>query len=206
MIAGASSMFAIESGITQAYERLSLRALGFFVIHVGGYRYGRYSSDATMLANSFDEVNDRIAHRGQHIAPFATDPDAGKIADAFRLALYADDHEQKLFFGIPKPKFSELIYSKRITWAPDGDEAFDDGSYVLQFDVNDRVRLIAFRLNEDGLHDHATLSDAWLPADDFYRILQQWRDAFETEWTATPKVSETMHGPNAGGDQPKRKS
>jgi Immunity protein 42 len=201
MIIGASSFFAIESGITQAYERLSLRALGFFVIHVGGRRYGVYSSDATMLANSFDEVNGRIARRGQHTAPFATDPDAGKIADDFRLALYADDQEHELFFGIPKPKFSELIYSKNIMWAPDGDEAFDDGSYVLQFDVIDRVRLIAFRLNEDGLHEQATLSDVWLPADDFYRILQKWLDAFETEWTAMPKVSETKHGPNAGGGQ-----
>jgi hypothetical protein len=55
--------------------------------------------------------------------------------------------------------------------APDGDEAFDDG-------VKDRVRLIAFRCGEGYAHDPATLSDVWLPADDFYRVLQQWQQAF----------------------------
>ena len=45
-------------------------------------------------------------------------------------------------------------------WAPDGDEPFDDASYVLQFDVKDRVRLIAFKSSEGYLHDPATLSDA----------------------------------------------
>jgi len=197
MIIGAPSIFALESGITQAYTRLSFRALGFFVIHVAGRRYGVYESDATMLANSFDEVNDRIAHRGKHIAPFAVETDAGKIADAFRRALYADDQMGELFLGIPQPKFVELIYSKHIIWAPDGDEAFDDDSYILQFDVNDRVRLIAFRSTKDGHYDHATLSDVWLPANDFYRILQQWIDAFESEWTAMPKVSDAEYGPNS---------
>jgi hypothetical protein len=74
---------------------------------------------------------------------------------------------------------------------PDGDEAFDDRSYVLQFDVGDRVRLIAFRPMEGScLHDPATLRDVWLVANDFYRILQDWLDAFEAEWASMPKVSD----------------
>jgi hypothetical protein len=74
-------------------------------------------------------------------------------------------------------------------WAPDGDEAFDDGSYVLQFDVEDRVRLIAFRSGEGYVHDPATLSDVWLPSDDFYGVLQEWLQSFDREWTALMKVS-----------------
>ena len=35
MIVGDPSIFAIESGITKAYERPSFLALGFFVLHVG---------------------------------------------------------------------------------------------------------------------------------------------------------------------------
>jgi hypothetical protein len=72
-------------------------------------------------------------------------------------------------------------------WAPDGDAALDDGSYVLQFDVDDRVRVIAFRCRENFLHDPATLSDVWLSADGFYNVLQQWHDAFEAEWESLPK-------------------
>src|SRR5882762_10341514 len=56
MTAGQTSIFAVESEITQAFERPSLRGLGFFVIHIMGRCYGIKYPDATMLANSFDEV------------------------------------------------------------------------------------------------------------------------------------------------------
>jgi len=55
--------------------------------------------------------------------------------------------------------------------------------------------LIAFKSNEDGYrHDPRTLTDMWLDAAEFYRILQDWRDAFEEEWTCAPKISETDDG------------
>ena len=52
MMFGIQEIFGIESGVAQAYERLSFRALGFFVLHVGGMRYGVFEPDATLLANS----------------------------------------------------------------------------------------------------------------------------------------------------------
>ena len=64
MIVGDHSAFAIESGITQAYDRVSQRALGFFVIHLGGRHYGKRSPDSTMLGCAFDEVEKRLADRG----------------------------------------------------------------------------------------------------------------------------------------------
>lgn len=195
MIIGNPSVFAIESSISRAYERLSFRALGFFVIYVGGRCYGRCSPDSTMLACSYDEVERRIAGRGSHTTPFATESEAGRIADAFRNAVYAEKQEER-YFDIPLADFIDMIHSKRTVWAPDGDEAFDDGSYVLQFDVGDRVRLIAFKSIENGcLHDPAARSDVWLAADDFYRILQDWRDAFEAEWASAPKISEADEHP-----------
>ena len=98
-------------------------------------------------------------------------------------------NRKKSYFGIPLPDFRSLFYStsKDRMWAPDGDQAFDDGSYVLQFDVNERVRVIAFRGGKGYRHAPDTLSDVWLPIDDFYGILQHWHDAFETEWARTPK-------------------
>jgi hypothetical protein len=87
-----------------------------------------------------------------------------------------------------------MISSKRIVWAPDGDAAFDDGSYVLQFDVGDRVRLVAFESSEGCLYDPSSLIDQWLPADDFYRVLQDWNDAFVAEWEAMPKTADAGVG------------
>ena len=188
MIIGNPSVFAIESSISQAYERLSFRALGFFVIYVGGRYYGRRSPDSTMLACSYDEIERRIAGRGRRTALFATE-EGGRVADAFRSAFY-DEKPEEGYFGIPLADFVEMIHSKQIMW-PGGDEAFDDGSYVLQFDIGDRVRLIAFKSMEDGyLHDPGTRSEVSLAAEDFYRVLQDWRDAFLAEWVSMPKVSE----------------
>lgn len=87
--------------------------------------------------------------------------------------------------------FQDIIYSNHINWAPDGDAAFDDGSYVLHFDVGDQVRLIAFKCNEDNRPAPSSLSDKWLPADEFYDVLHQWQQAFEAEWLVTPKTPES---------------
>jgi hypothetical protein len=189
MICGDPRVFAIESGITEAYARLSLRALGFFVLNVGGRSYGRLAPASTMLACSFDEVERRIAERGRHTAPFSAEQQPGKIADAFLNAVFADEQEEE-FFGISLPEFRGLFSaaSKDLRWAPDGDEAFDDGSYVLQFDVDERVRVIAFKRKEGYRHDPGSISDVWLRGDDFYQILQKWRDAFEAEWGVAKKL------------------
>lgn len=186
MIIGNTSEFAIESQITQAYERLSFRALGFFVIYVGGRCYGRRSADSTMLACSYDEVERRIANRGAHIAPFASNPDAGKIARAFRDALYGE-MPQPSYFGIPLGKFRDTLHSNRIMWAPDGDQAFDDGSYVLQFDLQNRVRLIAFKSTLGSENAPQALTEIFLSDERFYGVLKEWHDSFETEWVHIPK-------------------
>ncbi len=201
MLVGDTSEFAIESCISIAYEELGARALGYFVIHIGGRCYGVREPDASWLACSFGTVEERIAKRGAHTAPFADEADAGKIADAYRDAIYAPDQENEKFFGLPHSEFRDCFYSKSLVWAPDGDEAFDDWSHVLQFDVKDCVRLIGFRSCKEGYHhDPAALSDVWLEADKFYNILQTWRDSFEAEWKAAPKLFKA-HGPDEHHDQ-----
>lgn len=188
MTIGDPSVFAIESGITRAYQRPGQRALGFFILHINGRRYGVRSPDATLLACSFDEVRERIARRGAHTAPFANEQDAGLIADAVRSAIYSPNQNRELFFGMSASILGELVASNRLMWAPDGDEAFDDGSYVFHFDFEDRVRLIAFKSNEGNSHDPETLSDRWLDAVSFYNTLQQWEEAFESEWATAAKA------------------
>ena len=124
--------------------------------------------------------------------------DAESIAVALREGLYADSEKDAVFFGASQAEFSRLIYSKGILWAPDGDEAFDDGSYIAQFDIGDRVRLIGFKSVESFVPDSDTLRDLWLSADDFYDILRQWLAAFEIEWNAAPKVSDDDPGLRMG--------
>lgn len=183
MIIGNKSQFAIESVITHAYERLSFRALGYFVIHIGNKGYGVNSLDATMLACSFDEVTDRIKGRGTHTAFFAMESNANRIAAAVCASIYSEEQNKECFFGISRSIFDKIIYSNKLIWAPDGDEAFDDGSHVLQFDVENRVRLIGFKRDgSEADREYHSLTDTWLDADEFYGTLQGWHDAFESEW------------------------
>jgi hypothetical protein len=134
MTVGDTSSFAIESEITRAFERLSFRGLGFFVIHVAGQRYGIKAPGQSMLAYSFDEVSRRIDGRGTHRAPFA-EAAANDIANAYTSAVYLENNGDQTYFGMSETKFTQTLCSSSLVWAPDGDEAFDDGSYVLQFET-----------------------------------------------------------------------
>ncbi len=189
MIIGDPARFALESRITTAYSEPGCRALGLFVIHICAQRYGVYEPDATLLACSFDQVIARINDRGRHTAPFSSEPDAGKIADAFRRAVYAPDQEDETFFGLPHSEFRAAFYQNRLVWAPDGDEAFDDGSFVLQFDTQEGVRLIGFKTNKEGYgHEPNTRADVSMGANAFYSVLEEWSTAFEKEWGAAVKA------------------
>jgi hypothetical protein len=188
MIVGDTNTFAIESEITLAYERLGQLALGFFVIHVMGRCYGVREPDATMLANSFDEVGKRIARRGSHTPSFPMDANADEIAYAFRRTVYGKCEEGELFFGLSVRQFTDSIDSNCLAWAPDGDEAFDDHSYVLQFEDGNEVRLVAFKGTPDFLYDPTSLNDVRLSQDEFYGILQEWHGRFKDEWGSLPKA------------------
>ena len=185
MMIGNPLKFAIESEITQASERSSQVALGFFVIDVMGRSYGVRQPDATMLGASLNEVGRRIARRGSHNLPVIMEADSGSVASAFRRAVYGECEADESFFGMTSPQFRDAIYSNHLVWAPDGDEAFDDGSYVLQVESQNQVRLIAFVGTPDFLYDPSSLRDLRLPASEFYTVLQDWRDNFENEWRSS---------------------
>ena len=189
MIVGDRSKLAIESGITMAFDSSSsLFALGYFVLHIGGRCYGVARGDATMLGCSFDQVARIIANRGQHDAGVLTFTDAVEFADNYLNAIYGE-LQRPMYSGVSAENFCRLFHQEKgnIVWAPDGDAAFDDSSHVLLFDSGNRVRLIAFQSGEDSRHVPSTLQDIWVVAGEFYCILRDWYDAFQSEWIHTPK-------------------
>jgi hypothetical protein len=126
-----------------------------------------------------------ITGRGTHQALFAEAAPVD-IANAYTSAVYLDNNQSEMHFSLSESQFTRTLYSNSLVWAPDGDEAFDDGSYVLQFDVGDRVRLIAFK-RPDWFVDPASVREVWLSADTFYFTLCQWRDSFISEGVSLPK-------------------
>lgn len=191
ILIGDKSKFAIESNLTDAYVQKDgyQSAHGFIVIHVGGFQYGIRDTDVNMLGPCvLSFISARINRRGRHHAPFATESDPGKIADAFRDAIYSPDQEMNSFFGIPQPEFSEMF--RNIEWSSDLDEAFDDGSYLLHFDIGNRVRLIAFQTSEHSYHHNpSTLRDVWIDVDEYYGVLSDWCLTFKSAWASKPRTS-----------------
>lgn len=181
MLIGDPERFAIESQISCAYESLSQRALGYFALHIGGRRFGVVSPDATLLACSFDEVERRLEHRGQHHAPEGLDLPLAELVERAETALYgwpdegADDGELD--------SLSSAIHRAHVLWAPDGDEAFDDSSRVLHFDEGERVRLIGWKASVvAGRCVNTEHAEMTLAATEFYEVLAEWHERFWWQW------------------------
>lgn len=188
VIVGNPSTIAIESGLTHCYADRSQLGLGYFLIHLGGKTYGVRSAEATLLACSFDSVVERLARRGSHVASFGTTEAAEEIAGAYLRATFEETESNERFFGMSADALTDLMAEHEIVWAPDGDQAFDDGSHVLHFDQGSQVRLIGFK-NRDDVSLVATLSDVCLNAEEFYTMLNTWKESFEAEW-ASKKVAD----------------
>lgn len=183
IVVGDSSRFSIESCVAEYMRSPGQRGLGYFVVNLSGRCFGVKEPNATLLACSFDAVQRRIEKRGDHILPFSSEPSASKIVGAYLISGYRGFEDKDRFFGFSAEEFQALVQAHSIIWAPDGDEAFDDGSHILQMDQGNFVRLIAFK--NIGTMDEVfgTILDTWLDADEFYNILREWHDRFESAWT-----------------------
>lgn len=191
---GDPRVLALESLLDVALPSRGQLGIGHFLIHVGGREFGLRSRDATLLACSFDEVTRRAQRRGSHSAPFARGAPASEIASAVRRALFLDAPEDERILGLTPKALTAAIHENHLLWAPDGDSAFDDGSYVLQFDEGNAARVIAFRASSQVPYDPASLREVILPSDSFYAALQRWAAEFAAEWLRTPKSPSSPPG------------
>jgi len=189
MLIGNPEIFAIESFINKVYPDRGCLALGYFSIHILSHAYGVRSPEASMLGCSLDAVQRRIEQRGCHLLPSASDFEASVIAESVHNAIYSDYPRDRLL-DMTREDFTEILYKRDILWAPDGDEAFDDGSNIIQIDEGDRVRVIGFVNDGDMESILKTVSEIYIPQDDFYAILEEWPSAFETELKNFPVCSD----------------
>ena len=132
-----------------------------------------------MLANSFGEVGRRISGRGKHIANFSRSYSAQEIAVAAHAVLYAEGIPLSQLLGQPIEAVLNEIENARLVWAPDGDAAFDDGSIVLQMDVDREVRLIGFRNSGLQFSEIGDVSEVWLDSKVYYDVLNEWARSSE---------------------------
>lgn len=190
LLIGDPAIFAVESRIKKAYEDLSQMALGYFVLHIRGRSFGVCKPDATLLSCAYGQTLRRLSRRGLHVAPFSLEPRGSDIIDAIGEALYNPSPTRSSFFGLSAEQFSDFVHSSECQWHRNCDEAFDDGSGILHFDIGDSVRLIADKPPRDMQnwnHDSNTLVEVCLKSDDFYSLLGRWLETFHREWQNTSK-------------------
>jgi hypothetical protein len=188
MIIGDVSKFAIESEIWTAYERLGFFALGFFVVHIRSHAFGVRRPDATLLACSVDAVKQRIAARGSHTSKVGSNLAPEAVVEAFLTAFFGEEYDESQSGSISLEEIESLKMNvNNVVWAPDGDEAFDDGSYILQFDIEDEVRLVAFQRTSDSKFRCNSIVELWLDSSEFYGTLEAWYREIQSEWKRLPK-------------------
>ena len=189
MIIGNPCRFAIESSITEAYSRKSLMALGYFAFHISGQCYGVREDDATLLACSYDSIKSRCNNIGKHCADALMSMSGLDVADDYYSVFYRE-HTRPLRGGLSVIEWESLVAQRPsgIAMAPDGDSAFDDGSYVLQMDFQDMARVIAFKVGDNSSIDKECVAEVRLPMKEFYDILQSWCNEFYAEWERRVKL------------------
>jgi hypothetical protein len=174
-VLGNPQEFAVEWGLSEAFSKPGKWAIGYFTIHIRGHCLGVKAADATLLACSYDAIQQRLEERGSHQAPFSSRA-AAEIVSAVKVVCYLGARPGDRFLHLSEEEFRSFLFQKHIIWAPDGDQAFDDGSHVLQFDIDDQVRLIAFTNMDTLAETVSTISEVTLDADTYYSILQHWID------------------------------
>lgn len=171
-----------KAALPRCFEHPTPSALGYFIIHVGGRAYGVREPEASLLGCSFDGVEHRLWRRGTHLLPLSAGVSAAELASAYLDLIYRDNARSD-YFGLSPRQFEDALFSSGVIWAPDGDEAFDDGSHVLQFDVGTHVRIVAFSNTEEPDELAQTVREEWIHADLFYATVSCWKVLFSAEFT-----------------------
>ena len=177
IVLGHSDSFMLDTCVSLIYpgNRIS-KSLGWFNIWISGHRYGCHEPDSTLLGNSYDRVGAIIRNRGGHTSALSEYP-ANDIALRLGGACFGG-----LEFAEVQGMSSDELYAdvirRRLWWAPDGDEAFDDGSNVIIFDIGASVRLVGFRMT-DNAEAVVDVHESAVPEAVFYDLLIEWRNRFE---------------------------
>jgi hypothetical protein len=186
-IFGNPDQFAFEFGIFQAFNSASIPANGHAIIHVNGMSYGRDDPEASSLGYIYGDVEYRLSCPGGRVIRQWDGASAEQIARSYVAAFHTSEGENTELH-LSRDEFIALVNKQRLGWASSGEEAWDDGSVVLQFDVGTRVRLVAFKTDYvDSKTTYHTFTERYVESAEFYQVLSEWKAAFDAEWNRQHK-------------------
>jgi hypothetical protein len=177
-----NDQFYLESFVDSYLPDIGQMAIGYFSISIDGRAYGVKRKDASLLACSYDAVVRRLKASDSHRLSFGDKHPAHFYVHELLRAHLGDSSYQRCFTDEEREEFVAKLFSHELWWAPDGDAAFDDGSYVIQMDYPNYVRVIGFKYLESQSETLASISELRMDSGEFYDVLEEWSGRFLEDW------------------------
>lgn len=179
MLFGDKKVFGIEFEVKELYHNKSFIGDGFFVVYIDGFMYGIREDDASSFGAILWTLKESCSSFIHMKNPFNNFEDF-EICDKFYDANYRSENrypeKTKMDYDctyLVKPGCDErdgnLANRFLIYWAQ-MEEAFDDGSFILQINEEKYIRILGFKASAN--YDVENVHSAKVPIEDFFSTLQ----------------------------------
>ncbi|MCA9290144.1 MAG: hypothetical protein KDA25_03385 [Phycisphaerales bacterium] len=165
---GDQQRFAVEVRYGSDSARDIGSAFGRFRLWIRGQSFGCPGDSSSCFAPSGESLRQRWRQRGQHHADWVDrERPLAALREVHELVylLTDDDLAER---GLQPNRVAEAV---NLMMAPDGSEAFDDGSLVIQWDTDDQVIVAGTIVTDEGVDDSIALIA--LANNEFYGIIQE---------------------------------
>lgn len=176
MLFGNKEKFAIEFEVKEIYHDKRFIGDGFFVVYIDGFMYGRKEDDATSfgaIRGTLRESHDSFFHLKNPFFHYKDFETCDKYYDcSYRLVNRYTEDNLKDFRDVYKIGYEHNGERFIVSWAQ-MEEAFDDGSFVLQLNEGDSVRLLGFKTSDDETYNIENVHGAIIQKEKFSSIIQE---------------------------------
>lgn len=179
MLIGSIKRFAIEYTIREFYEN-NFIGDGKFLVYINGIPYGQNRDDSTTFSCIIPELGKRIITR-KITDKILRENGHAEIAHNYYDCFFADE-PKTTYFGLSKKDFEKVIIENNCSW--NGmDEAFDDGSFILQINMNSTTtKLIGFKAISCFPVEIEKISTIEISVDVFNTTIQQFIESLKTDF------------------------
>ena len=165
MVLGNTNRFAIEVNVNNLFHDEYIGE-GNFIVHINNFSYGLREEYATVYLCIIDIL------KNFHLEFKNTDLGLEKFSKN-EIAMY---HYMQKYGEVDSTEYDKFLLQKTqhlTEWLPES--AFDDGSHVLHFDVDEKVRLIGYKscsIDEHFCVEESSVNEIFIPRIEFAEILR----------------------------------
>lgn len=177
---GTPSRFSVELQLHPDSSCSISQCYGKFRFWVAGVPYGRDELDASALASSYESLRE---HQKSFISDVPTWIEGQSprelLQKVYWLIYEVTDDELERKLAVPE----EVDDARRAVIAPDGDEAFDDGSFVAYWKNRDEIVIAAGKITTNATTGITLIGEPFtsvvITRAEFYQTIEQAIGVFQ---------------------------